>query len=68
MGTSIMSEAAKQSARDWYAAHRSHVNQMLRERGPRVEPTGLDAVRPELWKDIHWRWFMTMEVEKQLFR
>lgn len=62
-----MTEENKARARDWYREHRAHVNKMLREKGPRVEPTGSDAFRPELWKDIHWRWLMVDEVAKQLF-
>lgn len=61
-----MTEADKRAARIWYKDHRRHVNGMLRENGPQVEPTGSDASRPELWKDIHWRWFMTGEVAKQI--
>ena len=52
--------------RDWYSAHRLHVNKMLAVNGPQVEPTGSDATRPELWKDIHWRWFMTGVVADQI--
>lgn len=62
-----MTEAQKQAARDWYREHRMHVNKMLSKPGAQVEPSGSDATRPELWKGIHWRWFMTLEVEKQLF-
>lgn len=61
-----MTEADNERARTWYREHRMHVNKMLSTPGTRVEPTGSDAIRPELWKDIHWRWFMTLEVEKQL--
>lgn len=53
-----MTHEDNRRAREWYAAHRIHVNAMLRETGPQVEPTGSDAGRPDLWKPMHWRWFM----------
>lgn len=61
-----MIDRHKIAARAWYAEHRLHVNAMLREHGPQVEPTGSDAGRPELWKDLHWRWFIAGEVAKQI--
>ena len=62
-----MTEADKRAARIFYTQHRRHVNDMLREHGPEREPTGSDAGRPELWKPMHWRWFMIGEVSKQMF-
>lgn len=61
-----MTEAGKRAARIWYKRHRRHVNDMLREHGPEGEPTGSDAGRPDLWKPMHWRWFMIGEVAKQI--
>lgn len=55
-------------ARDWYAKHRAHVNKMLSVNGACVEPGGSDAGNPAVWKDIHWRWFMVREVEKQILK
>lgn len=63
-----MSPDQDRKAREWYTAHRLHVNTMLRDRGPQVEPTGSDADRPDLWKPMHWRWFMVGVVSKQMFR
>lgn len=62
-----MTDADKARAREWYAQHRMHVNRMLRDHGPQAEPTGSDASRPELWKDIHWRWFMVGELHRKMF-
>ena len=56
----------KERARAWYREHRQHVNRMLVDHGPQIEPSGSDAGRPELWKDIHWRWFMVGEVAGQI--
>lgn len=53
-----MSPEDGQRAREWYRDHRAHVIEMLAKHGPQIEPTGSDARRPELWKDIHWRWFL----------
>ena len=61
-----MTDADKEIARNWYREHRQHVNDMLRHKGAMVEPTGSDAGRPELWKDIHWRWLMVGEVARQI--
>lgn len=61
-----MTEADKRAARIWYKQHRRRVNDMLREDGHQVEPTGSDAGLPERWKPMHWRWFMVGEVAKQI--
>ena len=61
-----MDDANRERARQWYKAHRQHVNDMLREWGPNVEPQGSDATRPEIWKPMHWRWIMIGEVVKHL--
>ena len=61
-----MIERHKAIARAWYSAHRLHVNAMLNEHGPQVEPSSEDAGNPELWKPMHWRWFMVSEVLKQI--
>jgi len=61
-----MTEENDRKARDWYVDHRQHVNKMLANHGPQIEPSGSDASRPELWKDIHWRWFMVSAVIEQM--
>ena len=61
-----MTDRDKARARAWYGHHRLHVNKMLATNGPQIEPSGIDAGNPELWKDIHWRWFMTDEVVRQI--
>lgn len=58
-----MTPGNEQRARDWYATHRRHVNKMLASSGLRpldiaIEPTGSDAMHPERWKEMHWRWFL----------
>ena len=45
-------------AREWFARHMRHVHKLVKDHGPSVEPTGSDVSRPELWKAIHWRWFI----------
>lgn len=59
-----MIDRHKEVARAWYSAHWAHVNAMLRENGPQVEPSLEDAGNPELWKPMHWRWFMVGEVAR----
>lgn len=63
-----MTAADRERARQWYSAHRQHVNDMLRDHGPDVEPGGSDAAHPELWKPMHWRWFMIGELSRQMFK
>lgn len=63
----MLTDDQKAKARVWYGAHREHVNKMLSKHGPQIEPTGSDANRPELWKDIHWRYFAVTEVWHQMF-
>lgn len=64
MAVRIMTTEDAERAREFYRIHRSHVNKMLKEHGPQVMPTGSDVARPELWKAMHWRWFMVGEVAK----
>lgn len=40
--------------------HDKHVNNLVIDSGPSVAvaPSGSDLFNPELWKAIHWRWFL----------
>lgn len=46
-------------AQEWFKKHESHVCKLITGKHdiPEIEPSGSDAARPELWKDIHWAWF-----------
>lgn len=61
-----MIERHKAVARSWYSGHRQHVDAMLRKPGPKIEPSPEDAGSPELWKPMHWRWFLAGEVAEQI--
>lgn len=53
-------ESVLEKAMAWYTEHENHVDQMLELLGVRtkgIRPSGSDMFRPELWKDIHWKWF-----------
>jgi hypothetical protein len=44
----------------WYKAHAVHVERLVSHphaSKAAIEPSGSDAIHPELWKDIHWNWF-----------
>lgn len=46
------------NARDWYEDHEAHIKKLVKGSSVIMEPMGSDVGRPELWKDIHWRWFL----------
>jgi hypothetical protein len=51
-------EADRCRARDWYAAHKPHVDRLMQELDEKPYPaSGSDISRPELWKSGHWKWF-----------
>jgi hypothetical protein len=41
----------------WFKANRNHATQLIANAKHSIEPSGSDRARPQLWKDIHWRWF-----------
>jgi hypothetical protein len=45
----------------WYKEHAKHVAKILHKNPSKtaIKPTGSDLIHPELWKAIHWRWFMS---------
>lgn len=62
-------EQALDRGEAWYREHRDHVRRLLKNafdsRNPAaVKPTGSDLIRPELWKTIHWRWFLEQRPQK----
>jgi hypothetical protein len=38
--------------------HSEHVHNSFNSKTPEVAPSGSDLFKPELWKGIHWRWFI----------
>ena len=48
----------------WYNDHKAHVDKLTAGRRwdklPAVAPSGADKLRPELWKDIHWKWWVSL--------
>lgn len=39
--------------------HTDHVHSLFDKNTPSVAPSGSDMFKPELWKGIHWVWFLT---------
>lgn len=53
-------ELVRKYAREFYEQHKDHVLSIylgLSETDA-VAPSGSDMFRPELWKGIHWKWFV----------
>jgi hypothetical protein len=48
---------------EWHSVHIEHIRKMKLERTeiPAFPPSGSDILRPELWMDSHWKWFLTSE-------
>ena len=40
-----------------------HVHNLFDRRTPRIAPSGTDMFYPELWKGIHWAWFLKIEAD-----
>ena len=38
--------------------HSDHVHSLFNRKTSRVAPSGSDMFHPELWKGIHWAWFI----------
>lgn len=57
-----MNRADTERAIEWAGNHPEHVYGLLdsAETKAPIEPTGSDISHPELWKDIHWKWFNLM--------
>jgi hypothetical protein len=54
-----MTEQDAHRAVEWYKEHKRHVERLIKEARGKFEPSGSDAIRPELWKAEHWFWFLT---------
>ena len=46
------------NAMDWFKVHKEHIYKVIKPETPKIAPSGSDLYRPELWKDIHWKWFL----------
>ncbi len=44
--------------------HADHVNSLFEKTTPCIAPSGSDLFHPELWKGIHWAWFIKKESGK----
>jgi len=53
---STIPDAAIEKAISWRASHSDHVAKLVASARCAYPPTGSDVIRPELWKDAHWRW------------
>lgn len=45
--------------RAWYAKHKLHVDQLVKNEKREYPMSGSDIRRPELWKAPAWKWFLS---------
>lgn len=61
----ISKEERKQvynNAHNFLHDHYDYIHNLFDHKTPVVAPSGSDMFKPELWKDIHWAWFMTTHI------
>ena len=51
-------QKVREKAMEWFQDHKSHVYSLIEKDTPKVAPSGSDMYKPELWKGIHWKWFL----------
>jgi len=42
----------------WKFEHQSHIEKMMEGIAFPIPPSEQDMFQPELWKGIHWKWFI----------
>lgn len=43
----------------WYKAHKQHIDNYVKDEKLSIPPTEpYDKRQPEVWKPIHWKWFL----------
>lgn len=47
----------------WLHDHSDYVHRLFDKKTPQVPPSGSDMFHPELWKSIHWAWFLGKRVK-----
>lgn len=45
---------------NWYTEQAEHVDALMKCHDKRIAPSGSDLFHPELWKAIHWNWYMRL--------
>lgn len=48
----------QKQGKEWFQEHKSHVYSLIEKETAKVAPSGSDMFRPELWKPMHWKWFL----------
>lgn len=43
--------------------HADHVHSLFTKKTKGIAPSGSDMFKPELWKGIHWAWFLSKRVK-----
>ena len=50
-------------ANEFKKNHASHVDNLIKIAKIAVAPSGSDLFHPELWKPIHWKWFISLQLQ-----
>lgn len=57
-----MTPSSIKDAIEWRNVHEEHVADLAAYAGDvKIRPTGCVAIRPELWRGVHWRWLADLE-------
>jgi len=51
-------EKVRKNAFEWYLQHKKHIYSLIKKDTNKIPPRGSDLFHPELWKEIHWKWFL----------
>lgn len=51
-------EQIQQLAFNYFALHKTHIYSLIKKDTNKIPPCGSDLFHPELWKEIHWKWFL----------
>lgn len=56
----MIEEYIEDKAETWYQNHKEHVEKLIKNSDVNfpVRPSLEDMERPELWKGMHWIWFL----------
>ena len=48
----------REEAMKFFQPRKNQIYKNLEKDTPKVAPSGSDLFHPELWKSIHWKWFL----------
>ncbi len=51
-------EVVKSQAMAFFNPRKKEIYKGITKETPKIAPSGSDLFHPELWKTIHWKWFL----------